>query len=304
MHFCFKNGTPVFFADDTNVLIAHLNFNTLMKMGNEELKNLNDWLITNKLILNSKKTKVIVFRSRGKSIPETNEVLNIAGDSLEIVSNTTFLGLHLNEHLNWKNHMIDLQTNIRQKLAIVSKVKKQLHYTALLKIYHSLINGKVKYCISSWCFGNKTVRNTLQRTCNNFFRMIFGLRWTQSVVPLFYLYKIPTITHLLVRELANIMHKYHSGTLPSSLCSFFTKTTLNVRTRSGSEVSRSSFKNTLSQQAISFRAIQVWNMIPNHIKFKENTDPDSIIKNLRPQNNFISLLDEYLFQNSEAFSEI
>ena len=55
MHFCFKNGAPVFFADDTNVLIAHLNFNTLMKMGNEELKNLNDWLITNKLTLNSKK---------------------------------------------------------------------------------------------------------------------------------------------------------------------------------------------------------------------------------------------------------
>ena len=181
MHYCLKNDTLVFFADDTNIIIAHSNYSTLVKIGNEELKNLNDWLIANKLILNSQKTKVIIFRSRGKTLPVSNEILHIAGNPVEIVKNTIFLGLHLNEHLNWKNHMLDLQANIRKKIAIVSKVKKQLHYTALLKIYHSLVISKIKYCISSWCYGNKTIRNALQRTCNNFFRMIFGLRWRQSV---------------------------------------------------------------------------------------------------------------------------
>ena len=121
MHYCLKNGTLVFFADDINIIIAHSNYSTLVKIGNEELKNLNDWLIANKLILNSQKTKVIIFRSRGKTLPVSNEILHIAGNPVEIVKNTIFLGLHLNEHLNWKNHMLDLQANIRKKMSFLVK---------------------------------------------------------------------------------------------------------------------------------------------------------------------------------------
>ena len=118
---------------------------------------------------------MIIFRSRGKKIPEIRENITVLFTPIEVVSDTTFLGLNINEHLNWKSHMQDLQKEFRKRTAIISKVKRQLNSSALLKIYQSLILGKIRYCISAWCFGNKATLNALQRTCNNLIRMIFGL---------------------------------------------------------------------------------------------------------------------------------
>ena len=303
MQNCLQHGDSVFFADDTSILIAHKNYNTLIQQGNEDLQNLSNWLISNKLILNAQKTKVVVFRSRGKKIPENSDNLRVSDNDIEIVSDTIFLGLNINEHLNWKNHMLDLQKNIRQKTAIVSKVKRQLNSSALLKIYHSLVLGKIRYCISTWCFGNKTVLDSLQRSCNNFIRMVFGLRWRDSIRNIVTTHKIPTIRHLLIKELACIMYKYHDNTLPESLRSLFPKVTHIMKTRSSNAVARNSFTTTLSQQTITYRATKLWSKIPNEIKHIRNIDLFSTEHAIRPFDEFKNLLDEFLYVNSDIFSE-
>ena len=66
---CLTKGQSIFLADDTTILIAHTKYYTLINIGNEQLTRLNEWLITNKLILNAKKTKAVIFISRGKTTP-------------------------------------------------------------------------------------------------------------------------------------------------------------------------------------------------------------------------------------------
>ena len=117
MHNCLKHGSSVYFADDTSILIAHSNYNTLVQRGNEDLQNLSNWLISNKLTLNAQKTKVVIFRSRGKKIPEAKEKITVLFTPIEVV----FLGLNINEHLNWKNHMQKLQKDFRKKQQSLAK---------------------------------------------------------------------------------------------------------------------------------------------------------------------------------------
>ena len=47
---------PVMFADDTNLFYSNKDMNTAFVKVNNELQKLNEWFISNKLLLNVKKT--------------------------------------------------------------------------------------------------------------------------------------------------------------------------------------------------------------------------------------------------------
>ena len=58
---CLKFNSSLSFADDTTVIFFAKNRNFLLQKGNKELKNIDNWLISNKLSLNIKKTKYMIF---------------------------------------------------------------------------------------------------------------------------------------------------------------------------------------------------------------------------------------------------
>ena len=51
-----------FFADEPNILYADKNLEAVEQTVNAELKNVHDWLTTNKLTLNTKKYNFVIFR--------------------------------------------------------------------------------------------------------------------------------------------------------------------------------------------------------------------------------------------------
>ena len=55
------HSTFIFFADDTNILYANKNLETLEVTVNAELRNLCDWLTSNKLSLNTNKSNFVLF---------------------------------------------------------------------------------------------------------------------------------------------------------------------------------------------------------------------------------------------------
>ena len=56
------------FADDTNLLYAEKNLRSLETVVNEELRNIGNWLMVNKLSLNVKKSNFVIFRLYQKHI--------------------------------------------------------------------------------------------------------------------------------------------------------------------------------------------------------------------------------------------
>ena len=70
VHFCSEKFNFFLFADDTNILYADKNLKSIdwELAVNIELQELYDWLTTNKLTLNAKKSNYIIFRSYKKII--------------------------------------------------------------------------------------------------------------------------------------------------------------------------------------------------------------------------------------------
>ena len=54
---------PIMFADNTNLFCPHKNTKTLFQIVNSELKLVTKWFLANKLSLNAKKTKYVLFHN-------------------------------------------------------------------------------------------------------------------------------------------------------------------------------------------------------------------------------------------------
>ncbi len=86
------------FADDTNVFSSAKDEHILANILNLELAKLSDWFIANKLSLNIEKTKFIYFSKRRRK--NESEII-IDGKKIEQVQNIKFLGIQIDEKLNW-----------------------------------------------------------------------------------------------------------------------------------------------------------------------------------------------------------
>ena len=75
----------------------------------------------------------------------------------------------------------------------------------MLSLYHSLLISHFRYCITSWCFGNESQIQELQRICNKFIRLVFNLKRRESVRTVMKENGLLTIKQMYQVELAIFM---------------------------------------------------------------------------------------------------
>ena len=92
----------VLFADDTNIFCSSNSLHDLQNLLNRELAKLFVWFSVNKLSLNLGKTNYMLFRNRP---PENGLELRINNVIIPRVACTKFLGILIDESLNWKPHI-------------------------------------------------------------------------------------------------------------------------------------------------------------------------------------------------------
>ena len=106
----------VLFADNTNMLYSYANVNNLNIVVNSELDKLNTWFMVNKLSLNVSKTNYILFGNRKV---HSDLDIKIHNDKITRVSETKFLGVWIDEKLNWKKHVECVKRNLSRVVGII-----------------------------------------------------------------------------------------------------------------------------------------------------------------------------------------
>jgi hypothetical protein len=94
---------PMLFADDTSVIISNRNFENFCTISNSVLSNMIEWFSANKLVLNLEKTNIMKFVMNNSPHCALNIVYK--NKYIKETVNSRFLGLHLDNHLNWKDHI-------------------------------------------------------------------------------------------------------------------------------------------------------------------------------------------------------
>ena len=103
LHSCLKYSEATHFADDTNLIQIGKFIDSLSLAMTYDLSCLSTWLSASKIALNAAKTEIIVFRNRLRPIGEINIIFD--GHKLNSSSSIKYLGVFLDEHLDWNKHI-------------------------------------------------------------------------------------------------------------------------------------------------------------------------------------------------------
>ena len=138
------------FADDTNVDFSHKNLNSLIQTVNSELIKLTSWFQVNRLSIDIKKTKYVLFKPGQKRQTLDHLTVKLCDRILARESETVFLGVILDEHLSWKSHIAYLASKVSRPLGVISKSSFYLYKSALHTLHFSLVHPYLQYCIRLW----------------------------------------------------------------------------------------------------------------------------------------------------------
>jgi hypothetical protein len=80
------------------------------------------------------------------------------------VDQFTYLGVVLDKHLNWKDHVEEMSMNISTKLKIMSRIRAYLTLEAAKAVYNGLILPIFDYCDVAWAQLSEGCSQELQLT--------------------------------------------------------------------------------------------------------------------------------------------
>ena len=175
---------PILFAD-TSVFHSHTCFNTLIQEVNIQLHKFSTWFNTNKLSLNTKKTNFIIFTPNGKKYNISEAEININGSKIKHVKCKFFLGITIDEHLDWKVHIDNLSNKIARNVGVLNKLKHFLPIYIMKTLYSSLIASHLQYCTLLWANSHVTNVRKLQLLQKKAIRIITSSHYIAHTDPLF-----------------------------------------------------------------------------------------------------------------------
>ena len=97
-----------------------------------------------------KKSNFIIYLPKGKKCDTDTVKININGNEIKQVNFTTFLGIYIDEHLSWAQHIDYLSKQIARTVGILSKLKHFLPMYIMNTLYYSLILSHLQYCTLLW----------------------------------------------------------------------------------------------------------------------------------------------------------
>ena len=132
------NSTVLTFADDTAILVRHTNPETAVKILQEHIIKIENWLQEKQIKTNLNICNHITFTLRKKIPP--NILLN--GTHITQTKHVKYLGLHLDTQLTWKLRIKSIVEEIqktRRQMHWLTSRKSKLSIESKLKIYKTII---------------------------------------------------------------------------------------------------------------------------------------------------------------------
>ena len=138
-------GTLILFADDTMLVNSSKHKVYLEYSMWHDLKLLDDGFKANQLSLNLSKMVLMNFWQNGNNIK-----LDLDDIPVLIVTTTKFVGVYLDNQLNWKLHTTILFNKIQSNKYLLSISKNLLNEQSLRSIYSAHIYSHLNYSLVTW----------------------------------------------------------------------------------------------------------------------------------------------------------
>ena len=261
---------PRFFADDTALLITGKTLKDIQFQANLELSNVLQWMNANSLILNAAKSEALVVSPyvRKSEPPVTFE---IGKDFFQSSISAKYLGVTIDNHLSFNQHITLLENKIARSVGVISKLRFYLPQSSLVILYFSLVHTHLLYALPVWASTYNTYLSKLKRLQNKAVRIISRTSIKDRITPNYHRLEILKLDDLYTLEIAKLMYQFTQNKLPDTFDHYFTYSsdvskhyTRHVTQEDHIFLNR--FATSRTQHTIKYIGVKIWNNIPKEIK--------------------------------------
>lgn len=258
-------GKLTLFADDSTLTYIDVDKYELEKKMNHDINLLNAWFISNKLTLNAKKTKYMIFtKSRHSKNMMDNFQVKVETHTIERVHNFTYLGLQINQNLKWNEHVYKLIRKI-SSVSGISKSLGSIKTSARISLYYSLVHSHIAYMLPIYGTSlNEIELNDLQVAQNTSLRKIFNHDYNilgLSTIEIYKKYKIMNIRELITFNASLFYHKIKHNSIRLKRSLTCPSNIHNYPTRFNNQDRITTFRTNLGKNSVLNACVRIFNSL-------------------------------------------
>ena len=253
------------FADDACFSFGHACRRSLESLVNSELTKISKWFWSNKLTLNVDKTCFLLIHRRREEI---NLQLKLNGVSLVQKDNIKYLGVTIDQKLNWKSHINNCTAKLSKCLWAISRLRRYTNTSTLRLVYYALGYSYIQYGISLYGGACKSSLHPLLVKQKLIVKIILNEEYTAPSSPLFYKLNLLKFNEVYTFQISKLMfNQIRKGIITSkSLSSLPSVHSYATRSSSNLNYHIPIVKSNLGKTAFSFQGPIVWNSLPLKVK--------------------------------------
>lgn len=252
------------FADDTVLVYSGTNELILNEEINIDLKKYNQWLYFNKLKINIDKTKFLLFKQKNKIVREMAIKMNDL--VLERVASVRYLGLMVDDRLNWREHVTKLTEKILSMIPYIFKIRNYITDKTKRLVYNAFFLSHFRYLIIVWGMCGKGVFETVQIVQNKILKILFNFDRLTHTDTLYSTLQIARLSKILEFEQCKLMHKIMFGQLKTNSQFSVTNEIHNYPTRTQNNIYHIQNRTCIGTNNPFFKLSYVFNHLPIEIK--------------------------------------
>ena len=245
------------FADDTSLYYSCKNTNNLENVVNTELAKISDWLSANRLSLNVAKSKLLYFTNKNRNSLKDIKI-QINGETLKEVADAKYLGVYMDNKLNWNVHTNHIKLRLSKGISMLAKIRHYVPESVRRSLYFTFINSHTGYNLLNWGTAPTNYIESVSAKTRKAIRLISFENKDEPALPLFRKHSILPLEMDLELKQANFMWKLDNDLIPKSLAR-------NFRTSRNRIVP---IFNRLESSAkhITYAGPKIWQNLPDELK--------------------------------------
>jgi len=255
------------YADDSALLISGKDVANIESKLSEELRNVSNWLVDNKLSLHLGKTESILFGSKVKLSKSPKLHVQCNGTNIESKSVVKYLGAEIDQFVSGENMAIKVIKKISSRTKFMARKGKYLDGETMKLLATALVQCHFDYACSSWYSGlSKKSKSKLQVCQNKLIRTILKLPPRTHIDHSHFklLNWLPVEKRVTQLKLSHV-HRIVSGTAPKYLSNYFipVNNTHNIGTRSSqTSLVVPRYRSLLGKGTFKYTGAMEWNCLP------------------------------------------
>ena len=253
-----KHSKIALYADDTVLYSTCKTLTTARYRMQKDLKSLERWCARNGIFINASKTKYMIFASKLKlaAIKDEDIILKVDNQQITRVHSYCYLGITLDEQLNYEQHAQLVIKRVSNKLNQLRSMRYFLNKKASLLIYKNMILPILEYGDIFFSSLSAATLNKLQVIQNRALRLAIDCRRVLNTKDL---HKEAKLDKLKVRRKRHILQFLFHKKTNSKL---IVRMPRGRVTRSASKVLFKLKKPNSEKFKVSLHYSGLWNALP------------------------------------------